>query len=223
MRMRLSKREILELKVETRKGDPLVRPVHTSRTLEMEDFVKGEMDQTVYFFSLFNIIVKVEDSQICVFKEDVQKVRMLSDVLKLRYVLMKDDKANSTNEEGNDFCYVKFLCDELFEKVVTFWIRSFGSGSFRIPTIEENLFFKRQCWEMGLRTSFGKIFADAYKSYVSVVASWLHISSASVRSALLEKASKRKARGKRHGDTYLQADDPSESAILDQPMQLKVG
>lgn len=84
---------------------------------------------------------------------------------------------------------VSFSSKELFERIVQYWNSNFQNGIYPVPEDPGELrYFKVKCHNLGVKTTFGTYFNDAYKAYIATVANQLYQSPRSIGTLLRSKA-----------------------------------
>jgi len=143
------------------------------------------MSVETFFFTLFGIVCKIGGGKVLVDSKDIDAFKKVCDIMLIRHGMCI---SRTCSFGGKDFsyCEVEVYAYDLLERIASFFVRSFSNGKYRVPNAEDILMFKSRCHEMGLRVSFGRTFADAYKAYVSSVANWLFVSPTSIRASILE-------------------------------------
>jgi len=139
-----------------------------------------------YFLGIFDIIGRLDNDFVIIDEGCFTTFERLCAALLLRYNA-SDMNGRQVGKKNVYFRTIHFSDLELFIKIATFWVRSFGGCKYSAPTSDELLQFRKRCHDLGCRTTFGKNFADGYKAYCATLANWTFVNPFAIRAHLINQ------------------------------------
>jgi len=142
-----------------------------------------------FFFTLFDreIICRIVEGKAIVFKECQQAFEELCRGLLVRLSRGQEWIINVKGEDKDCIVY-DLIAPFLLGQIASFWVRMFGSGRYHVPSSSELALFRSRCYEMGVRTTFGKVMTSGYEVYLTSFANQHFIPSRSIRAAAFNEA-----------------------------------